>query len=129
MKPESVRVIDQANIVLARAVIMLDAGLNEDAAPEAYLASFHVAQVYIFERTDKTFKTHRGVLREFFRLTNDDDRADQDLRRFLSRSYEFKSIADYFSGPNPVVPPEMAADALARARLFVGHFAGLVTEV
>ena len=34
---------------------MLKAGLNEDAARAAYLASFHVAQAYIFERTDKNF--------------------------------------------------------------------------
>jgi uncharacterized protein (UPF0332 family) len=57
MKPESAKFVEQANIVLARADIMLNVGLNEDAAREAYLASFHVAQAYIFERTDKTFNT------------------------------------------------------------------------
>jgi hypothetical protein len=44
---------------------MLSVGLNEDAAREAYLASFHMAQAYISERTDKTLKTHSGVHREF----------------------------------------------------------------
>jgi uncharacterized protein (UPF0332 family) len=44
-------VVEQANIVLRRADTMLEAGLNEDAARAAYLACFHVAQAYIFERT------------------------------------------------------------------------------
>jgi uncharacterized protein (UPF0332 family) len=84
MKPESAKFVEQANIVLARADVMLSVGLNEDAAREAYLASFHMAQVYIFERTEKTFKTHHGVQREFFRLTKDDARTDLELRRFLT---------------------------------------------
>jgi uncharacterized protein (UPF0332 family) len=44
MKPESAKFVTQANIVLARADVMLKVGLNEDAAREAYLASFHAAQ-------------------------------------------------------------------------------------
>jgi uncharacterized protein (UPF0332 family) len=126
VKPESVKFIEQANIMLTRADIMLSAGLNEDAAREAYLASFHTAQAYIFERTDKTFKTHRGVQSEFFRLTRHDARTDQDLRRFLAQSYEFKSVADYFSGPSPVTSRETAAEAIATARRFVEHFTRLV---
>ena len=127
MKPESARFVEQANIVLGRADIMLSVGLNEDAAREAYLASFHVAQAYIFERTDRTFKTHHGVQREFFRLTQDDVRTDQVLRRFLSQSYEFKSVADYFSGPNPVTAPEDAAEAISTAKRFVAHFTQMVS--
>ena len=126
MKPESARFVEQANIVLTRADIMLTVGLNEDAAREAYLASFHVAHAYIFERTDKTSRSHHGVQTEFFRLTKDDPRVDQDLRRFLSQSYEFKSVADYFSGPNPVTSPEEAAEAIETAKRFVAHFTQLV---
>jgi len=44
----------------------------------------------------------------------------------LSQSYEFKSIADYFSGPNPVTSPEDAAEAVATAKRFVAHFTELV---
>ena len=47
MKPEPAKFIDQANIVLARADLMLTVSLNEDAARAAYFASFHVAQAYI----------------------------------------------------------------------------------
>ena len=46
MKPESSKFVEQANVVLARADLMLTVGLNEDAARAAYLASFHVAQAH-----------------------------------------------------------------------------------
>ncbi len=64
MTPEAAQFIQHANTVLERADVMLSAGLNEDAARTAYLASFHMAQAYIFERTGKTSKTHQGVRRE-----------------------------------------------------------------
>ncbi len=126
MKPEAAKFIDQANIVLARADLMLTVSLNEDAARAAYLASFHVAQAYIFERTGKTSKTHRGVQTEFFRLTKDDARVDPVLRRFLSQSYEFKSVADYLTGDEAVTSAAEAAEAVANSKRFVAHFAALV---
>lgn len=80
--------------MLARADRMLSVGLNEDAARAACLACFHVAQAYSVERTGKTAKSHQGVQTEFFRLSKDDARVDHGLQRFLSQSYEFKSVAD-----------------------------------
>lgn len=126
MKPESAKYIEQANIVLSRAAIMLNAGLNEDAGRAAYLACFHVAQGYIFERTDNIAKTHKGVQTEFFRLTKEDPRIDAELRKFLSQAYEFKSGADYFTGDYAVTSPYEASEALALAKLFVAHFSSLV---
>jgi uncharacterized protein (UPF0332 family) len=126
MKPEAAKFIDQANIVLARADLMLTVNLNEDAARAAYLASFHAAQAYIFERTGKTSKSHRGVQTEFFRLTKDDARVDPVLRRFLSQSYEFKSVADYLTGDEAVISTAEAAEAVATSKRFVAHFAALV---
>jgi uncharacterized protein (UPF0332 family) len=125
--PEATLFIERANIVLGRAGVMLEAGLNEDSAWAAYIASFHVAQAYIFERTGKAFKTHRGVRQEFFRLTQADGRTDPELRRFLARAYEFKSVADYFSGPNPVISQDEAEEAIRTARHFVAHFAQYVS--
>ena len=107
---------------------MLKAGLNEDAARGAYLACFHVAQAYTFERTGKTSKSHSGVQIEFFRLTKDDPRTDTELRKFLSRAYDFKSGADYFTGAYTVVSAQEAADALAMAKRFVAHFSSLVAS-
>jgi uncharacterized protein (UPF0332 family) len=78
MKAEAVKFIEQAAIVLKPADVMLKAGLNEDAARAAYLACFHVAQACIFERTKRTLKTHHGVQREFYRLTKEDVRTDQE---------------------------------------------------
>ncbi len=126
MKAESAAFVEQANIVLTRAEIMLRAGLNEDAARAAYMAGFHVAQAYIFERTDKTSKSHKGVQTEFFRLTKDDPRVDNELRKFLSQSYDYKSIADYFTGPDARTSAEEATGAVATSRRFVTHFAELI---
>jgi len=46
---------------------MLSVGLNADAAREAYLACFHCAQAYIFERTGKVSKSHHGVQTQLLR--------------------------------------------------------------
>jgi len=90
------------------------------------MASFHIAQAYIFERTDRISKTHKGVQIEFFRLTKQDNRVDQTLRLFLSHSYEFKSSADYLTGPDAFTPAPDAIGAVAMANRFVMHFAALV---
>jgi uncharacterized protein (UPF0332 family) len=127
MKPESAKFVEQANIVLSRTDLMLSVNLNEDAARSAYLASFHVAQAYIFERTGKISKSHHGVQTEFFRLTKDDPRVDHDLRRFLSQSYDFKSVADYSTGPDAVTSARDAYEAVATAKRFVAHFTSLVS--
>ena len=62
---------------------------------------------------------------EFFRLTKDDDRVDADLRRFLSQSYELKSIADYFAGDVNTVSSQEATEAVATAKRFVAHVEAL----
>jgi uncharacterized protein (UPF0332 family) len=126
MKPESATFLEQATVILRRAARMLGADLFEDAARCAYLACFHVAQALIFERTDEVYKSHRGVQGEFNRLIKDDARVDHELRKFLSRSYEFKTIADYETGSDATVSPVVAAEAVATAKRFVAHFAGLV---
>ncbi len=90
------------------------------------LQAFHVAQAYIFERTGKTSKSHKGVQTEFFRLSKDDVRVDHGLRRFLSQAYEFKSVADYFTGADPGISAQQAAAAITIAKRFVEHFAALV---
>lgn len=128
MKPEAAKFVEQAEIVLARAATMLSVGLNEDAARAAYMACFHVAQAYVFERTDKTAKSHKGVQIEFFRLTKDDPRTDTTLRQFLSQAYDFKSVADYFTGDDAVTSADEASNALATSKLFVAHFAGLISS-
>jgi hypothetical protein len=57
----------------------------------------------------------------------DDARVDPVLRRFLSQSYEFKSVADYLTGDEAVTSAAEAAEAVATSKRFVAHFAALVT--
>lgn len=40
---------------------MLSVELAEDAERAAYLADYHTAEAFIFERTGKVTKTHKGV--------------------------------------------------------------------
>ena len=44
---------------------MLEADLIEDAGRAAYLAAFHAAQALIYERENRSLKTHRGVQSEW----------------------------------------------------------------
>ncbi len=126
MKPESAVFLRQADIILERATRMLAGDLYEDAARSAYLACFHVAQALIFERTERVRKSHNGVQSEFNRLIGGDARVDDTLRKFLSRGYEFKSIADYGTGPEAIVSQKEAEAAVETGKKFVAHFAGIV---
>ena len=126
MTPEASRFLDKARTLLAEASTMLSVGLNDAAGRSAYLASYHAAHAYIFERLGKVLKSHNGVQTEFLRLTKDDPRIDPELRNFLSRAYNLKAIADYETGPGSSIAPERAAEAVKGANSFVAHIAGLV---
>ena len=73
-------------------------GVGEDAGRNVYLAAFHAAQALIAERTGKDAKTHKGVHAQFARLTRNEPRLGRELRQFLARAYDMKSIADYGLG-------------------------------
>lgn len=106
---------------------MLTVSLNEDAARSAYLVGFHAAQALIFERRRKLLKTHNGVQAEFFLLTKNDLDLDDDLRRFLSRAYEYKAEADYFVTDDYVMSGERAAAALGIAERLLAYVLSLLT--
>lgn len=125
MKPETVQFIGYARRLLADADKMLDSGLDEHAARTAYLACFHTARAYTFERTGQSSKTHRGVHTEFARLSRDDARVDPELRAFLSRAYTYKATADYETDPDDTTTPAEAREAVATAGRFVAEFAAL----
>jgi uncharacterized protein (UPF0332 family) len=67
MKPETAEHRDKAHRCLAGAKTIAAAELPDVTAREAYLAVHHAAEAYIFERTDKAAKTHRGVRSQFAR--------------------------------------------------------------
>jgi uncharacterized protein (UPF0332 family) len=123
MNPESAEFLAYAQKLLRDAVKMLDGGLPEHAARTAYLACFHAARAYSFERSGKVAKTHKGVQSEFYRLSKDDERVDPDLRAFLSRAYAYKAAADYETSSDDIATPEDARDAIETAGRFVAEFA------
>jgi uncharacterized protein (UPF0332 family) len=96
------------------------------AGRTAYLAGFHAAQAFIFETTQKVFKSHKGVQTEFLRLTKNDPRFTADQRIFLSQTYNLKAIADYETGPGSEVSAERAKRAVDAGKQFVEHIAGLL---
>lgn len=125
MKPEAAAYLDKAREALAKAEGMLGRWPDE-AGREAYLAGLHAAQALIFERTGEIMKRHRGVQRELGRLTKDDARVDIELRAFLGRTYQFKAIADYLTGPASQVSPQLATEAITTARRFVAMMVALI---
>jgi uncharacterized protein (UPF0332 family) len=126
--PEAERYLDKAQQSLAHARAILAIELGEDAGRAAYLGAFHAAQAFIFERTNRVAKTHRGVHGQFLKLVSDEPRIDLDLRRFLSEGYKLKAIADYETGPDAVVPLEQAAAAVESAGRFIRTVAELLAE-
>jgi uncharacterized protein (UPF0332 family) len=67
-------------------------------------------------------KTHKGVHAQLHRLTKDDAGFDDDLRGFLSQTYDLKAAADYETGPGAEISPEQASAAVQAARRFVAYF-------
>jgi uncharacterized protein (UPF0332 family) len=125
VKPETGQFIAYARAMLERGQRMQEVGLSEDAGRAAYLAAFHTAQAYIFERQNRAVKTHHGVQNTFFLLTRNDARVDPVLRDFLSRAFALKSVADYATDPGETTTAEDAAAAMATAARFVEAFAAL----
>jgi uncharacterized protein (UPF0332 family) len=99
MKAETADCLAKARECLTGAKQIAALPLPQVAAREAYLAAFHAAEAYIFEHTDKTVKTHRGLRAMFSRLARDEPRIAPEYLTFLARAYELKSIADYRVGP------------------------------
>jgi uncharacterized protein (UPF0332 family) len=99
VSPEASTFFDKARKFLAKAEDMLADGWPDEAARAAYLAGLHAAQAVIVERTGRVIRRHRGVRNELWRLLKGDPRFDAELRGFLGRAYNLKSIADYETGP------------------------------
>jgi uncharacterized protein (UPF0332 family) len=125
MKQESADFLLKAREFLLKARDLLGHWPDE-AGRAVYLASFHAAQAFIFEKTGDIAKTHSGVRGRFGHLTKDDDRFDDELRTFLGRAYNFKAVADYETGPDARIPPERVASAIQISSRFVEIVAGIL---
>ena len=119
MKPEAAAFLDKANDLLLRAPALLAAGFTEEAGRAAYLAGYHAALAFIFERSGRPPKTHSGAQTEFARWAKNEGAIDGQLRGFLGRSYNLKAIADYETDPDASVTQAQAAEAIDEARRFV----------
>jgi uncharacterized protein (UPF0332 family) len=105
---------------------MLRVNLTEDAGRAAYLAGYHAAQALIFERNGTATKTHRGAQSEFARLARIEPSIDDELRRFLPRTYDLKAVCDYELGPDAVVPHEQAEAAIRDPVRFIACITALL---
>ncbi len=57
-----------------------------------------------------------------------DSNWDDELRGFLSRGYDLKSIADYETGENISRPPEEIAEAIATAKRFIAKAEAILAD-
>jgi len=105
----------------------LDIDVAEVAAREAYLAALHGAQALIAERTGRTVKRHHGVHTEFAGLTREEPRLDPELRQFLPRSYNLKTVADYEVGDQDDISEQQALAAIETATRFVTCIEGILS--
>jgi uncharacterized protein (UPF0332 family) len=123
--PELREHLAKAHNCLSRAKIILNAGVGEDAGRDAYLAGFHAAQALILARKGRVAKTHRGVHRIVSELARSEP-ALSAFARFLSQSYNLKSVADYELGAFAEVPLDRAGAALDAASEFVAFIEQLL---
>jgi uncharacterized protein (UPF0332 family) len=128
MTPEIAAYLRKARSILSQGEIAFGVGLFDIAGRSAYLAAFHAAQAMLFEKIGRAFKTHHGVQNEFHRLIRGDSNWDDELRGFLSRGYDLKSIADYETGENISRPPEEIAEAIATAKRFIAKAEAILAD-
>lgn len=126
MNAETTDYLAKARAALADARRIATLPLAHIAAREAYLAVFHAAEAFIFERTGRIAKTHRGVRTEFARLARTEARITPELARFLTVAYEFKDQADYAVGPKLAAVSQADAEA---AMAMAARFIDVLAEV
>lgn len=119
MKPQAAAYLEKARPFLAKSRDMLTQGWPDEAGRAAYLAGFHAAQTFPFEKNGRTPKSHSGVQTEFARQVKDNAQFPLVLRRFLGRAYTLKEVADYETGPAAEVTVAQAEAAMEAASAFV----------
>jgi uncharacterized protein (UPF0332 family) len=126
LKPETKAYLARAEEALSDAKRILAINIPGQAARLAYYAAFHAAKALVFERTGKIHKSHDGVRAAFNQLSRSEASIDLALRKFLTRAYDFKIIADYDMAPAGKTTPERAVNAVAEAERFVATIRGLL---
>ncbi len=120
MKAQTTAFLEAAQIALAKAKKIHGVNIPDEAARLAYFVQFHAAQAFIFERTGKIAKTHKGVRTQFHQLSrNDPATAEKGLAESLSTTYAFKQTADYEAGAIDKITPQHSARAIRDAERFL----------
>jgi uncharacterized protein (UPF0332 family) len=118
----------KANECLDAAKQILVIGLPHVAAKEGYLAAYHAAQAFIFERTGDVVKTHRGIRSRFAEVTRDNPHIDRAFTTLLARAYKYKEIADYAVGSQDRVTMTEARELTDDAERFIDKIATLLSQ-
>jgi len=128
MKEEVVLHLQKARRLLDVAQRLIRDHYANDAARDAYLATYHAAQAYIIDHAGKAAKTHNGAHSQFAQLATLEPRITLELQRFLPQSYSMKALADYEFGEGAEIPAERAAAAVATATRFIDCIAELLAD-
>jgi uncharacterized protein (UPF0332 family) len=117
--PDTEAFLWKARQFLDKGQAMRAAGWHDEAGRAAYLAGFHAAQAYIVRHDGAIPRTHAGVQTRFAFHAQRSGEFSLEARRFLSRAYALKAIADYEIAPSQPVTEDRALDALRDASDFV----------
>ena len=126
MKPETADHLAKARECLDAAIKINAFPLPQVAAKEAYLAAYHAAHSFIFEKTGRVVKTHSGMRTLFSLVAKDDPGINPAFVAMLARAYKFKEVADYAVGSQAVVTVAEAQGVIDIAQRFVDTIAGLL---
>jgi uncharacterized protein (UPF0332 family) len=97
-RPETAAYLAKARKLLKEASIVAANDLSDAAGRAAYLAAYHAAQAFVFDRTGRVAKSHNGVRSEFALVARGEPRIDRSFPTFLARAYSLKESADYAIG-------------------------------
>jgi uncharacterized protein (UPF0332 family) len=118
--------LDKAHRCLVGARTTAAAGLPDVAAREAYLALSHAVEAYIFEPRIRPPK-RLAVSEANSGLAGREPGIGREFLTFLAEAYEFKTIADYGTGPAiDAISPDDAASAISTAGRFIDAIAELL---
>jgi uncharacterized protein (UPF0332 family) len=126
--PEARGHLEKARQSLANTWTILSVNLGEEAGRAAYIAAFHAALAFIFERAGAGPKTHAGVHSHFGKLAKDDPHFDIALRQFLWQAYELKTAADYDLETDRAGSCDRAKAAVETAAPFIDCSVEAITE-
>jgi uncharacterized protein (UPF0332 family) len=125
--PEAADYLSKARESLTKARDLLNVlHYSDEAGRAAYLAGFHAAQAFIFERTGRAVKSHSGLRTTFARLAREEPRIERALTGFLARAYKVKEIADYGIGPQAIVTQTEAQATIDAAAHFIDRIAEIL---